>query len=84
MFSKSTFASFLKSSRERTYGSDNESIYHPKFAWYAERSSLADINPKSYHLSFELVNPLLYIFSQAFNVDFCKDLKLTLLSSVVL
>ena len=37
----------FKSSGERTYSynSDNENIYHSKFAWYAERSSLADINP---------------------------------------
>ena len=48
------------SPEERTNNSENENIYHPKFAWYAERSSLADINPKSYHLiDFELVNPLL-------------------------
>ena len=24
---------------------DNENIYNPKFAWNAERSSFADINP---------------------------------------
>ena len=35
----------FKSSGERTYNSDSENMYHPKFAWYAERSSLADINP---------------------------------------
>ena len=59
------------------YNSGNENIYHAKFAWYAERSSLADINPKSCHLiAFELVNPLLcksttltFIF-QALNVEF--------------
>ena len=52
---------------ERTYNSDNKNIYHPKFAWYAERSSLADINPKSYHLiALELVNPLLYIYFPSF------------------
>ena len=38
---------------------DNENIYHAKFDWYTERSSWADINPKSYHLTaFVLVNPL--------------------------
>ena len=50
----------FKSSVESTYNSDNENIYRPKFAWYAERSSLADINPKSCHLTaFKPVNPLL-------------------------
>ena len=53
------------------YNSDNENFYHPKFAWYAERSSLADINPKSYHLiAFEPVNPLLCIYFQALNAEF--------------
>ena len=33
----------FKSSRERTYNSDNENIYHPKFASYAERSSQSHI-----------------------------------------
>ena len=40
----------FRSSGERTYNSDNENIHRSKFAWYAERSSLTDINPKSYHL----------------------------------
>ena len=32
-------------------------IYHPSFAWYGERSSSADINPKSFRLTgFELIN----------------------------
>ena len=47
---------------ERTNHSEKEHICHPKFVWYVERSSSADINPKSYHLiSFKLVNPLIYI-----------------------
>ena len=57
----------FKSSGERTYNSDNENICNPKFAWYAERNSLADINPKSYHLiAFELLNSLLYIYFPSF------------------
>ena len=69
-----------KSSEEQTYNSDNENIYHPKFAWFAERSSLADINPKSYNLTaFELVNPLLYFYFPRFECrTFWKDLKSTL------
>ena len=39
------------------YNSDKENIYHPQFAFYAERSSLAYINPKLYHLiAFEPEN----------------------------
>ena len=73
----------FKSSGERTYNHDNENIYHAKFAWYAERSSFANINPKSYHLiAFELVNPLLYIYLEC--RIFWKDLESTLLSSVAL
>ena len=57
----------FKSSGERTCNSDKENIYHPKFAWYAESSSLTDISPKSYHLiAFQLVNPLLYIYFPRF------------------
>ena len=57
----------FKSSGESTYNSDSENFYHPKFDWYTEMSSLADINPKSYHLiAFELVNPLLYIYFHFF------------------
>ena len=43
----------------------------------AERSSLAGINPKSYHLiAFELVNPLLYIYFPSFWYRISlKDLK---------
>ena len=76
----------FKSSVERTYNSNKANIYHPKFAWYTERSSLADINPKSYHLIvFELVDPLLYIYFPSFEYKFfLKDLKSTLLSSVAL
>ena len=49
------------------YNSDNKNIYHPKFAWYAEKSSLVAINPRSYHLiAFELVNPLLHIYFSSF------------------
>ena len=78
----------FKSLAERTYNSDNENVYHPKFAWYAERSSLADINPKSYHLiiAFELVNPLLYIYFPSFEyiIFFLKDLTSMLSLSVAL
>ena len=57
----------FRSSGERTYNSDNENIYHPKFAWYAERSSPVDIILKSYHLiAFELVNPLIYNYFPSF------------------
>ena len=46
----------FKSLGERTYNSENEKIYYPRFALYAERSSSADAK-KSYHLtSFELIN----------------------------
>ena len=71
---------------ERTYNSDNKNIYHPKFVWYLERSSLADINSKSYHLiAFELINPLLYIYFPSFKYRiFLKSLKSTLPSSVAL
>ena len=42
-----------------------------------------DINPKSYHLTaFELINQLPYINFPTLNVDFLKDLKSTLSSSV--
>ena len=69
---------------EPTYNTDDENFYHPKFAWYAERSSLADINPKSYHLiAFELVNPVLYIYLPCLKRRFFwKDLKSALLLSV--
>ena len=74
----------VKSSGERTYNSDNENIYLPNFAWYAKKSSLVDINPKSYHLiALESVNPLLYFPSFEY-VIFLKDLKSTLPSSVAL
>ena len=48
-----------------------------KSAWYAEMSSLVDINPKSYHLiAFELVNPLLYIYFPSFEYrSILKDLN---------
>ena len=57
-----------------------------KFAFYAERSSLADINPKSYHLiAFDPVSPLLYIYFPNLEYRiFLKDLKSTLPSSVAL
>ena len=46
----------FKSLGERNYNSDNKNIYHSKFAWYVKRSSMADINSKSYHLiALELV-----------------------------
>ena len=60
----------FKSLGERT--NENESICYPKSALYAERSSSADINPKSYHLTaFELINPLLCINFLSFE---CKIL----------
>ena len=76
----------FKSSGERTYNSDNEDIYHPKFSWYAERSSLVDINPKSYHLiAFKVINPVLYIYFPNFEYRiFLQDLKSMLPSSVAL
>ena len=76
----------FKSSGERTYNSDKECTYHPTFAWYAERGSLADISLKSYHLiAFELVDPLLYIYFPSFECRiFVKDLKSMLPSSVAL
>ena len=68
------------------YNSDNENISYPKFTWNAEKSSLADTNPKSFHLiTIELVNPLLYIYFLSFEYRiFLKDLKSTLPSSFVL
>ena len=57
----------FKFSGERTYSSDNENIHHAKFAWYAERSSFADISLESYHLiTFEPVNPLLHMYLPSF------------------
>ena len=63
------------------YNSDNEIFHHSKFAWYAKRSSLADINPKSHYLTaFSLLNPLRYVYLHALNVEFfSKDLKSMLL-----
>ena len=69
------------------YNSDNEKIYYPRFALYTERSSPADANRKSYHLTaFELINPLLYVNFQNFEctIFFFKDLKFVLSSSVAL
>ena len=73
----------FKSSGQRTYNSD---IYHPKIAWYVEKSALANINPKSYHLTaFELVNPLHYIYFPRFEYRiFVGDLKFTLKSPAAL
>ena len=49
------------------FHSDNGKIYRSNFAWYVERSSSVDINPKSYHLAaFELINQLLYINFSSF------------------
>ena len=64
----------------------HKEIYHPSFAWYVERSSSVDINPKSYHLTaFELINQLPYINFPSFECGFFKkDLKSTLSSSVAL
>ena len=60
------------------YHSEKEEIHHPNFAWYVERSSSVDINPKSYHLTaFELINQLPYInFPSSECRFFYKDLKL--------
>ena len=76
----------FKSSGEPMCNSDNKTFYHPKFAWYAERNSLADINPKSYNLkAFEQVNPYIYMYLPSFeHRSFWKDLKFMLPSSVVL
>ena len=76
----------FKSSEERTYNSDNENIYHPKFAWYAEWGLLVDIIPKSYHsIAFELVNPLRHIYFPCLEyIIFLKDLKSTFSSCVAL
>ena len=53
------------------YNSDNENFHHSKFAWYAKRSSLADINPMSHYLTaFSLLNPLRYVYLHALNVEF--------------
>ena len=57
-----------------------------KFAWYAARSSLADISPKSYHLTvFELVNPPRYTYfpSSEYRI-LVKDQKSKLPLSVAL
>ena len=60
--------------------------YDRKFAWCAERSSLADISPKSYHLTaFELINLLQCVNFPCFEcIIFLKDLKTRLSSSVAL
>ena len=64
------FYNVFKSSGEPTYNSDNENFHHSKFAWYAKRSSLVDINPKSHYLiAFNLLNPLLYVYLHALNVE---------------
>ena len=74
--------------RERTNHFENQQIYHPNFVWYAETSSLGDINLMSYHLTaFELINQyqLHYItFLSLQRKIFQKDLKSTLASSVAL
>ena len=50
----------FKFSGEQTNHSENEQVYHPKFVWFEETSSLGDISPMSYHLTaFELTNQLL-------------------------
>ena len=74
----------FKSSGEPTYNSDNENIILSLPGM--QRSSLADINPKSYHLiAFELVNPLLHIYLPSFErIISWKDLKSKLPSSVAL
>ena len=64
------FYNIFKSSGEPTFISDNENFHHSKFAWYAKRSSLADINPKSHYLiAFNLLNPLLYVYLHALNIE---------------
>ena len=65
------FYNVFKSSGEPTYNSDNENFHHSKFAWYAKRSSLADMNPKSHYLiAFNLLNVYLY----ALNVEFFRKI----------
>ena len=55
----------FKSSGKPTYNSDNEIIYHSKFAWYAERSSLAEISPKSMSVPpGQTVFQILHLFSE--------------------
>ena len=63
------------------YNSNNENIYHPKFVWYAERNSLADINSKSYHLIVFKEVPLFAIlmrniYSLAYTQTFPPELLL--------
>ena len=79
------FYNVFKSSGEPMYNSDNENFHHSKFAWYAKRSSLVDINLKSHYLTaFSLLNALRYVYLHALNVEFfSKDLKSMLLSSAV-
>ena len=68
------FYNVFKSSGEPTYNSD-EKFHHSKFAWYANRSSLADINPKSHYLiAINLLNPLLYVYLHALNVEFFRKI----------
>ena len=68
------FYNVFKSSGEPTYNSD-EKFHHSKFAWYAKRSSLADINPKSHYLiAINLLNPLLYVYLHALNVEFFRKI----------
>ena len=76
------FYNIFKSSGEPTFISDNENFHHSKFAWYAKRSSLADINPKSHYLT--AFSRLRYVCLHALNVEFfSKDLKSMFLSSAV-
>ena len=66
------FTTFLSPQENHAmYNSDNENCHHSKFAWYAKRSSLADIKPKSHYLTaFSLLNPLRYVCLHALNVEF--------------
>ena len=49
---------------------DSQNIYYLKFAQCAERSSSADINPKSYHLiASELIDPPFYIYFPGFECE---------------
>ena len=57
------------------YHSENDEIYHPNFAWYVERSSSVEINPKSYHFTvFELINKIPHINFPSFECGFSKKI----------
>ena len=76
----------FRSLGKQTYNFENEYIFYPKFAWYAEGSSSVDTSPKSYHLTdLELINLLVWINFSDFECKmFLIDLKSSLTSSVML